>query len=205
VFFTLPATGRAESTILHNVLGQVGGLFAVGETRNIWSHGFVRNVDCGCGNRFKKCPFWQDVAREAFGGLQHADVWAMIRETSRAGYRPLPLLLHRAGRDWLRSQFRDYIQHLAALYRAVQSVSGCRGVVDSSKVPFYAYLLSQAPDIDFRVLHLTRDARGAIFSCLKSRQPMRPVAWNVANVGSEMLPRYASAPYLHVRYEVFVQ
>ena len=194
---------RSGSTVLHNLLGQINDFFAVGELRNIWSHGLARNVDCGCGRRFANCPFWKKVVAEAFGSAQNINAGAMVRTTRQAIFRRLPLLAFSRGRVRLRSQFAGYIRRLAVLYKAVQSISGCRVIVDSSKVPLYAHLLSCASGIDVRVLHLTRDARGAIFSCITSGLPARPLAWDGVNIGAEMLRRYSGIPYTHQRYEDF--
>jgi len=165
----------------------------------------MRNVVCGCGTPFKECPFWQRVVDRAFGGAACVNAQRMLRYTHEALLRRLPLLIHARGREHLRTHFAPYLNRLSRLYEGVQAEAGCDVIVDSSKVPLYAYLLDCTPGCALTVLHLTRDARGAGYSCLKSDLSPRPLTWNVTNVGSEMLRRYSSGRYVRARYEDFAR
>ena len=105
------------------------------------------------------------------------------------------------------------------MYRAIQSVSGSRVVVDTSKEPAYGYALGMVEGIDVRVLHLIRDPRAAAYSWTKKkRQPDSPdrefmhrktptqsaVLWDAWNGAIEALWRDKPENYLRLRYEDFI-
>jgi hypothetical protein len=60
-----------------------------------------------------------------------------------------------------------YTDILSRLYRGIREVSGARVVIDASKHASTAYLLRRVPDLDLRVVHLVRDARGVAYSWTK--------------------------------------
>src|SRR5262249_17647859 len=99
------------------------------------------------------------------------------------------------------------------------AIAGASVVVDSSKAIPYLYLLGLGADLDLRVVHLVRDARGVAHSWDRAKpapdrvgvQYMRTRGlglsvffWSVSNVGAELFggPR---ARYLRVRYEDFAR
>jgi hypothetical protein len=105
------------------------------------------------------------------------------------------------------------------LYRAIQSVSDSRVIVDTSKEPAYGYALGMVPGVDLRVLHLVRDPRAAAYSwAKKKRQPdsderefmhqktptQSAVLWDAWNGAIEALWRDAPENYLRLRYEDFI-
>jgi hypothetical protein len=54
------------------------------------------------------------------------------------------------------------------LLKAIQMVSGCATIVDSSKGLERAFALSLIPDIDLKVIQLVRDPRGVVWSHKKA-------------------------------------
>lgn len=159
--------GRSGSTLLDRMLGQVPGVVSLGELRDFWLRGPVENRLCGCGVPFRDCPFWSQVAAEAFGGWPGtAHELARLRA---AVDRPwlLPLLIA----PWLWPPFarrlRTYTSSLERLYPAIRKASGGRVLVDSTKIPTSALLLRRVPGVDVRVVHLLRDSRGVVFSWQK--------------------------------------
>ena len=59
----IAGSGRSGSTILDNILGQIGGWASAGELRFLWERGVLGDRLCGCGERFSVCPFWTQVLR----------------------------------------------------------------------------------------------------------------------------------------------
>lgn len=59
LYFT--GTGRSGTTVINNILGQLGGAFACGELRYLWRRGVAENHLCGCGQSFATCPVWTAV------------------------------------------------------------------------------------------------------------------------------------------------
>jgi hypothetical protein len=156
--------GRTGSTILHNVLGQIDGFFAVGELRYVWGRAALNNQSCGCGVRFSECAFWREAMARAFGGLDRDMAREMLGLTESFRVHKLPLLAVPAIRRHELARLAVYRERLVRLYSAIQEVSGCRVIVDSSKNPAYGYLLGRIDGIDAFYLHFVRDALPVAYS-----------------------------------------
>jgi hypothetical protein len=133
--------------------------------------------------------------------------------------RHLPLMLAPGGRWLLRSRLGNYFDSLERLYGAMQDVTGCRVIVDSSKSPAYGYVLSTIPVIDLYVVHLVRDSRATAYSWVRKKlEPSKgdatymrkynfvesSVLWSFWNWAAHSLLRGHSQRYLRIRYEDFV-
>jgi len=216
----IAGTGRSGSTIVHNILGQIDGFSAVGELRYIWERGFIKNALCGCGVSFQECEFWRAVVREAFGGMDHAYVHRMSGLTASFRIYHLPLTLISHVRQRLASRLSEYLDSLEKLYRAIQTTTGSRVIVDSSKFPQYGYAVRMIPVIELYVVHLTRDSRAVAYSRSRKRllepDPKNPeymeqenpirasLRWNARNLTSEMHLRQTPVRYMMLRYEDFI-
>jgi hypothetical protein len=160
--------GRSGSTLLDRMLSRVDDVWSVGELVHLWERGLLRNNRCGCGQRFRDCPFWRRVGEEAFGGwdaLDVEEVLALKRSVDRNRFVPrmvLPVL-------WpaYRARLRRYLELLERLYGAVRQVSGRPLVVDTSKHASHGFLVRRLDGVDLRLVHLVRDSRGVAFSWTK--------------------------------------
>jgi hypothetical protein len=118
----------------------------------------------------------------------------------------------------LARRFPEGLELQSRLYEAVLEVSGAKVVVDSSKYPTSALAVSEAPDVDLRVLHLVRDPRAVAYSWshpkldLNVRPPVpmkyqspgvTVLQWNLWNYFVEQVGR-RKGQYLLVRYEDLV-
>jgi hypothetical protein len=156
---------RSGSTLLDRMLGQLPGFFSTGELGYIWTHGLEANQLCGCGERFLSCPFWKRVGEAAFGGWDAVDLTEMLAlERSVNRHRFLPFLLAPQASDAYRKRLERYADSLARLFRAIQSVSGARVIIDSTIDPAYGFVLRRVPGLDLRLVHLVRDSRATAFS-----------------------------------------
>lgn len=211
---------RSGSTLISRVLGEPEGMICVGETRFLWSRGLINNVDCGCGQPFRSCPFWSAVGHEAFGGWDRVDA-EHLTEIDRVTNLPQALPFHWA--PWLRpgmtGKIREYVDYLAALYVAIARVSGAKMIIEMSKDPTFACLLRRIPGSDVRVVHLVRDSRAVAYSWTRKRRMPSPIGdqvfmpqssptetaikWLAWNVGCYVLSA-ARLPYLRFTYEDFV-
>ncbi len=212
--------GRSGTTLLGNILGQVDGFVSVGEIRLVWDHGLVMNKICGCGARFEECEMWRPVFSEAFGGMSKVDPRKMIHlRESWARTKHIPLMLAPPGRRLIEGRLAEYLDSLGKLYRAVQTVTGSRVIVDTSKFPSYGFVLGMAPSVDLRVVHLVRDPRAVAYSWMRKKlqpDPETPeytpqesptgtsLRWTARNLGTEVLWRRSKERYLMLRYEDFV-
>ena len=213
---------RSGSTLLLRLLGEHGGFVAVGELFDVWERSYIQNQLCGCGKSFRECDFWTDVTVEAFG-CKPGEVPAAELNQTRAevqGHNRIPMLW----RPELRSpgyqrKLRDYAAVLDRMYAAMRNVADSTVIVDSSKVPQYAWVLAEAEGIELHVVHLVRDSRATAFSW--QRQRLRPeitsrrtymdkhsvvrsaTEWNIFNYLLHSR-RKAYASYTVIRYEDLV-
>jgi len=157
---------RSGSTLLAYLLGGIDGLHPVGELRELWTKGLVHDNLCSCGARFSACPFWQSVGELAFGGWDRVDVdeLAAASEALTTEPRFIPGLLLRAHES---RGFALLRRETIRVYRAISDLTGCRVIVDSSKVASYALLVANDQAVRLRVIHLIRDSRGVAFSWAK--------------------------------------
>jgi len=214
---------RSGSTLLGTILNEVPGFFCTGEISFIWENGFALNRPCGCGVPFKECPLWSEISGRAFGGVDVVDASRMMSERKGAPKnRDLILELLRSHiQGGGSSTYRRYLSVLESLYTAVARVSGSDVIVDTSKVPWHAFLLTQIPSLDLKVVHLIRDPRGTTYSWqknvkrsdvtegdvvkMKTHGPaLESKRWMYWNVLFEMMGSTTLADYLRVRYEDFV-
>jgi hypothetical protein len=208
--------GRSGSTLLHNVLGQIDGVTAVGELRYVWGRAALKNQSCGCGVRFSDCEFWREVMDRAFGGLDPAMAREMLDFTESFRIRNLPLTGLPPVRRRELARLEPYIARLDRLYAAIQEVAGCQVIVDSSKNPSYGYVLGHVDGVDAYYLHLVRDAPPVAYSWGKQKDfepgvPMarkEPIAaaaqWLARNITAELFLPRGPTRWRQLRYEDFV-
>ncbi len=220
----IAGTGRSGSTVLANILGEVDGVFAAGEVRYLWQRGLKEDRLCGCGLPVRECPVWSKalaLAGELDDPARVDGIVSMLQRTGRI--RNLPGVLAGAvvprldpaeshSLDAARDALRD-------LYASIATVTGCKVIVDSSKLPAYANVLAATPGIDLRVVHLIRDPRGAAHSWSSNKTladgaarshmerigPAKSaVLWDVWNLAGGVLFKGGPDRYLRIRYEDFV-
>jgi hypothetical protein len=184
---------------------------------HLWERGVVGNELCGCGAHFAQCDFWQEVGNRAFGGWGAVDArMALSLERAVNRHRFIPLMVTSPMWPGFAQQLRAYRSLQASLYRGIRDVSGCRVIVDSSKSPPHAFLLSRAPGVKMKLLHLVRDSRGVAHSWTKRvlrpevtraevymprYHPARAAAdWVIENLLFQALGA-RTVPYVVVRYE----
>jgi SAM-dependent methyltransferase len=208
---------RTGSTLLDRLLGQIEGFESFGEVRHVWDRGFLGNQLCGCGRHFRDCPFWREVADVAFGGFGGVDARELgSLKRSVDGFWNIPRILTGGWTSSYRRRMDRYRDALAALYAAMQRVSGARYLIDSTKDPQHAYVLRSIPGFDVRFVHLVRDSRSVAYSWQRVRRrpeivghrrdmPRYPptrsaLAWDLANAAAGAT-RLLGFPYVLVRYE----
>lgn len=178
--------GRSGSTLLDRVLGQIEGVFSLGEVHHMWRRSFVDNQLCGCGEPFSSCEVWRAVTQDAYGGPSGIDGERVARlQRSVARIRDAPRLIASGLRGpAYRRDLREYAGILWRFYRSVARVTGDRILIDSSKNPTHGFVLSQIEGVELRVLNLVRDSRAVAFSW--QRKKVRPeVHWK-----EELMPTY---------------
>ena len=212
---------RSGSTLVDRMLGQLPGFVSTGEFGLITTHSITENRLCGCGRRFRDCPYWTAIGGKAFGGWDGPDAAELVRlhpQVTRQRYIPL-LILPSLSPAFAR-KLRRYRALLARLYAAVGAVSGADIVVDSTKAPAYALALRGIPDVDLRIFDLVRDSRGTAYSSSKEQvmkdsidrvvrkhryaAPIITARWIVYHLIFDCI-RIAGIPGITVRYEDVVR
>ena len=212
----LGGLGRSGTTLVERLLGELPGVCALGEVVHLWQRDLRDDERCGCGARFSACTFWKRVGQDAFGGWQNVDVdrvHALRDSVERTRHIPRLATATEAS-----AEVREYAQFYAKVYAAAAEVSGAQVVVDSSKHSALAHVLRWADDIDLRVVHVVRDARGVAYSWTKTvsrpetdgtdemtrYSPGRSaLLWNAHNAAFGLLAK-RGVPVRRIRYEEFL-
>ncbi|MCA2215692.1 sulfotransferase [Jidongwangia harbinensis] len=212
----LGGLGRSGTTLVERLLGELPSVCALGELVHLWQRDVRDDERCGCGARFSGCSFWKRVGERAFGGWGNVDVdrvHALRDAVERT--RHIPRL---AAGQMPMTEVREYASYYARVYAAAAEISGARVVVDSSKHSALAHVLRWADDLDLRVVHVVRDARGVAYSWTKTvsrpetdgteemtrYSPGRSaLLWNAHNAAFGLLARRGVA-VRRIQYEEFL-
>lgn len=216
-------TSRSGSTILDNILGEIGGFVSVGELRSLWRRTLEDRL-CGCGSPLVSCPFWTQVRGAAEANVYPRDVTADTvlkwqRETMRFHHLAGVLRAKRHGIPE-GSALDSYQALMRAMYYSIAQVSQCSVIVDSSKTSSGAALLQLIPDVDHYYIHIVRDARGVSYSEMSrkvnpdwQKQAYMPQAgtaftigfWLATNIANEITTHAdSSTARMFLRYEDFI-
>jgi hypothetical protein len=173
----LLGTERGGSTVAGNLIGGLEGFFAAGEVRALWRDLAAGDTRCGCGRPLRECELWPRIAGGALtakgDGLSHREVYDLQLETVRFGHSwlSLPRLLRlRDANEW--PALHRYGQILEHVYAGVAAATGCRVIVDTSKEPTDALLLTMLPSVQPYFVHVVRDPRGVLYSCYRLWDPV---------------------------------
>jgi hypothetical protein len=208
--------GRSGSTLVDRVIGQIPGYASAGELRTLWDAGLIENRLCGCGQPFGDCPFWRQVGDLAFGGWSNTNPRDMEAALASLSYvRALRQLVVGSPP----SLDPEHSGVLGRLYEGLSAAVAGATIIDSSKGPRYALMLTAVPGIDLRLIHLVRDSRGVAYSWSKEvARPDTPgravqmprfgasaasARWMVQNSYTELLGR--RVPVTRLRYETFIE
>ncbi len=215
----IAGVGRSGSTVLDSVLGNHPLIQSVGELSRLASDAWIQDFYCSCGKRAKECPFWSAVhdawcaENDNFSAQEYLELQNNVEQVH------LPLL---TSERWKKKKnFQLYAEQTILVLKAIQKISNCSIIVDSSKAIERAYVLSLMPEIDLRVIQLVRDPRGVVWSHKKAfkkdvqnglPRDIRPhptwraaLYWCRMNLQADWLRRYLGPERaLLVRYEDFM-
>lgn len=228
---------RSGTTILASLLGEIDGFFCAGELWYLWDRCFPprSTARCGCWAVLPECPLWSAVLdtlassevsdslkacrRSAGpGGISHPALSTMIelqRQADRSVryWHPLKGIVPRIRQS---EAVERFCRVQGALYQAIANQTGAKVIIDSSKLPAPAVLLSAIPEVEPYFMHMVRDPRGVLFSRQRRRMQGRgkfnPALLAVDalrcardNLYSEaILRRFGVERRLFVSYEGFV-
>ncbi|SMX47300.1 sulfotransferase family protein [Actibacterium lipolyticum] len=204
--------GRSGSTILDIALGQHPKIFGAGEIAAMCRHVWANNEYCACGARIQECQFWPDVMAQWLPQAGGVDGFFSLAKQVEPLVSPARILGLGA--------VKRYADLSASLFQGVADAAGTDVLVDSSKMPGRGLALAESDQIDLRVIHLVRDARGVanamsrpmeidvekgVQKKIKARSPYRTaIRWRMYNSFAERLGRKVGADkFVRVRYEDF--
>jgi hypothetical protein len=173
--------GRSGSTLLDRLLGAtVVNAVSAGEVHRICWWGMNENWACGCGTPFNACEFWHEVLSDVLPSRSRADWLHLWRSVARPQH--LPMLLSPGLRTpSYTSALNEYRAFLAAIYSRMSEIADAQVIIDSSTSPIHGLILTEIPDVDLSIIHLTRDSRAVAFSNLRVK--VNPAAGHEALMG----------------------
>jgi Sulfotransferase domain len=205
---------RNGSTIIGNLLNEVSGFFHVGELHFLWknAYGNGSNTRCGCGEELVSCAIWSRVlAAELPAGVDpraHAEEVRRRQQDSLRTRHTWSVLRHGLGSGDLRA----HAETMARTYRAIAEVTGCKVIIDSTKIPGEAALLSNVEGIEPLYLHLVRDPRAVAHSWSRTKDYAYPMSaarstayWVGFNLASRALVKRHPERSRFLRYEEFIR
>lgn len=161
------------------------------------------------------------MLHEAFGGIPNVDLQEMIRIERQTNYlkSAIPLMWSRLRSIEFSRRLAVRGQILSTMLSAIRKISGCRVIIDSSKLPTYGMVLNGFSDVDLHIIHLVRDSRAVIHSIQNrviqsetlgrslNRQKYNSsvegaIRWNIVNGLVEILTRNSHGS-VFIRYEAF--
>jgi hypothetical protein len=159
------------------------------------------------------------VGSHAFGGWQNVDVARLVKLDDLANrLRNLPFHWIPSLRSGFASAITEYASHLASLYVSMARVSQANVIVETSKEPNFASLLTRIPNNKVHLIHLVRDSRAVAHSWTRSQRMPSPIGdqqfmprfnprnvaarWSISNLAFHALGR--TSPRIRVNYEDFI-
>ncbi len=176
---------HSGSTLLGLMLDNHPQITCVGELSHLARVGWLGADYCSCGLQIACCPFWTKVRKEWEQTTDDKITTLVKLEDAIDRNRHLPVMLFQKKHH--PPLFKKYSRSSLALFQAIQQISGDTILVDTSKRVSRAFALSKIEDIDFRLIHLIRDARGVAYSSGKPNRAIRrslwmsAVRWNLVN------------------------
>jgi len=203
---------RSGTTALERYLAAHNNTVAVGEARSVWTHRLDRSQLCSCGKPVDGCPFWTEV----MDGVDEPRLHELVDYVDRPRY--IPAMHHAALRS---RRFRGALgpsqDIVRRFYERVVKAAPGRVVIESTKVAWYAHLLSTTEGLNVAYVHLVRDSRAVAYSQQRSARnpdgsalPTHPpsataLMWDASFILSFALDPYVRERIVHIRYEDFAR
>lgn len=206
--------GRCGSTILDRFLGAATGGLSLNEANEILRFGYGEKRKCSCGKAFPSCDFWQSITSQIEMTDEKRDRLIQSQKTYESTKRFFGTC-RKLEQDNIESDLAEYLDFLSNVFAATSRSQNANVLVDSSKLPARAMLLSRATGAEVYVVHVVRHPCAVVNAWRKAKfDPgrgdkmerhglLRTVAfWWARNTVGGLLR--TKLPYKVVKYEDFV-
>lgn len=207
--------GHSGTTLLDLALGTLPGFTSCGEIHGVWQSGILDRQPCSCGEQVEDCERWSPILEHVIGPVPSwPDAARHIIRLQKYAFSER-YTLGRTLHDGRRG-VAEYKEISEGIYRGIVEATGCRTIVDSSKLPTYAPMLDAMDGIALSYVHIIRDPRGTAYSWAHPRRaedkrsaattPRMPVLesslrWVLRNVLSERIARRGGLRSFTMTYE----
>jgi len=207
--------GRSGSTVLDVILGNHPEVVSAGELTYLIDEWRTPGRRCACGASYANCEFWKGLPETV--SLSEETAQQVVRRIERR-CATVPVLL-----DALPEEVKEaYHRFQRGVFSYLMETAEASIVVDSSKsagdAAMRLHTLSQIAGLDVYVLHLVRDGRATMASCVRTGSnwaleghadsPVFPgmraaAGWTLANFWVLGLSRQYVQPdrYLRIHFE----
>ena len=201
----LAGPARVGSTVLGQLLGEVEGFINLGEAaRFLFSRQMRdRNLPCGCGRQVEGCEFWNEIVADV-------DPETIELGSRLLRIRNLPRLMVGLRTTATAHKLERLAAEVGRVFRRILDASNSQVIVDSSKHPATAWLLSRVPGVELHTVHLLRDPGAVVASGVRTKAYLdrRSAAWVTRqwvkyNVSTELV-RFFADSYRQIKYADFV-
>mgnify|MGYP006292034251 CR=1 FL=1 len=216
----LVGTAFCGSTLLSLLADAHRQLASVGELDGPIAPWDTLEFPCSCGRAIGACPFWLAVRQQMQARGQPLDLAHFHIRFRLARGRWANHLLGRSLGGNARDDLRDrWVRRLAprraaaieawqqryrAMVESVLAVTGKKALLDATKDPVQGWRAWQVDGLEVRILHLVRDPRGFVASCVKKGLGLTGnLRWWVKNAAAaeRLRERVGDGRFLRLRYE----
>lgn len=165
--------GHSGSTILDLILGAFPEIESLGELINLsdFTSDTTEKVFCTCKREFSKCEYWNTILKKYMKKIEKgldnkANPFDFKENIFEYGTFDKLLKYHKYQMNLrtVEKDFKELILKYYHLYNEVKNHSKKKFLLDSSKNPFFAYLLNSSSLFNVKIIYLFRDLRGNIES-----------------------------------------
>ena len=224
--------GHSGSTLFDLILGAHPEILSLGEI-SFLPKNIALNTLCSCGVPVKSCLFWRRIIHSLSDKLEHdllkdpyflnlglvksIDVIDTSRQTAmylahRKIVRGLIYLEQRHGfavGRLFRQEFQNSIENNLLLYDTALMLSGSKMIVDSSKDYLKAIEAYKKSPNNVRIIILSRDGRGVLYSRLKRGVSRKEGVKNWLNYYKRGIPvikrNVPKEHFFYIKYEDIVE
>lgn len=151
------SSGHSGSTVLGSLLGNLHNAFHIGEFSNFYNVYSGTLETCSCKKTLQKCELWSKVISELDP--------AVIEQYEKMRLEVETSIFNKPNNE----KYKQLQEITDRIYKVISEFSGSEIIIDSSKSPNRAYLLSKIYGKNLFIIYLKRDFKGVVNSYIKKR------------------------------------